>query len=232
MKLIVAGVGPGNPKLVSLATLDAAKRASLVLIPCSHEGRPSVAGEVLRANLPDIALTPFVFPMTRDAADRDAEIKRRIEALRPRWKDAKSVLLPVIGDSALYATGAYLYDVWRALAPDLELELVPGISAHSLAASCAGRFLAMGDEILCVIPGTASAERIEATLRAADAAALYKPVALGEGLRGTVEGTGPWREMIRVDRAGLPDERVVAGDAALERPDEYLSLLLLWRGKD
>ena len=237
MKLIIAGVGPGAPELISLAALNAAKAADLVLAPCSREGKPSVAGEALRKNLPGVVLTPFMFPMTRDAERRDAEIKRQIEALRQKWQHAEAVFLPVIGDSALYATGAYLYDVWRELAP-LELELVPGISAHSLAASCAGRFLAMGEDVLCVIPGTAPRERIEAALHASDVTAIYKPGALGDKLREVVESAGPWREVIRVDRAGLPDtpagagERVFTGSAALERPDEYLSLLLLWKRRD
>lgn len=235
MKLIVAGVGPGDPGLVTGTALRAAEGADLVLAPCSREGKPSVAGEALRANLPSIALTPLVFPMIQDAARRDASLREQLQGLRPQWEGAGTVVLPVIGDSALYATGAYLHGVWRELVPDLELELIPGVSAHSLAASCARRFLALGEEVLCVIPGTADRERIKAALLASDVAALYKPSALGEGLRDLVNGAGPWGEMVRVDRAGLadtpagPGERVLWGDEALNRPDEYLSLLLLWR---
>ena len=229
MKLIVAGVGPGDAGLLSLNTIRAARDADMVLAPCSGEDKPSVAGEALKANVPEIELTPFFFPMTRDAEKRDAELKRRLETLRPKWSGARVVLLPVIGDSALYATGAYLYDVWRSLAPDIELELIPGISAHSLAASRAKKFLAMDDEILCVIPGTAPRDRIEAALRASDAAAVYKPKALGNALRDVVRQSGPWQVIVRVDRAGLADERIFNDDAALEQPDEYLSLLLLRR---
>ncbi|MBR1672929.1 MAG: precorrin-2 C(20)-methyltransferase [Fretibacterium sp.] len=228
MKLIIAGVGPGDPALVPPAVVSAAREADLVLEPRSHDGKPSVAGAALRANLSGLELTPLTFPMVRDAERRDAALLEQLLAIRPKWEDAATALLPVIGDSALYATGAYLHDVWRTLTP-LELELIPGISAHSLAASCAGRFLALGEEVLCVVPGTAPRERVEAALRAADVAALYKPSALGDDLREVVTRAGPWRDVVRVDRAGLSDERVLVGDEALNRPDEYLSLLLLWR---
>ena len=231
LTLVVAGVGPGDPGLATQAALRATREADLVLAPCSHEGRPSVAGEVLKENLPDLELTPLLFPMTQDAGKRDAKLREQLEALRPRWENAGTVVLPVIGDSALYATGAYLYDVWRRLVPNIGLELIPGVSAHSLAASCARRFLALGEEVLCVIPGTAPTGRIEAALRASDAAAIYKPSALKDGLRNIVADAGPWREIIRVDRAGLPDERILQGDDALGQADEYLSLLLLWRGR-
>ena len=140
-----------------------------------------------------------------------------------------ALVLPVIGDSALYATAAYLYDAWRELEPSVELELVPGVSAHSLAASRARRFLALGSAVLSVIPGTADTEAVKRALLNCDSAALYKPSALGEQLRSLVESTGPWSEMLRVDRAGLPDERILEGRETLTPVTEYLSTLLLWR---
>ena len=229
MKLIVAGVGPGDSGMVTAGALRALDEADLVLIPHARDGSSSVAGTVVGAHLKEGVAAPVVFPMIRDARARDAALRERLEELRPRWEGAGTVVLPVIGDSALYATGAYLYDVWKDLVPDLELVLVPGVSAHSLAASCARRFLALGEDVLCVVPGTAEPGRIEAALRAADAAALYKPSALGDGLRPLVLRAGPWRETVRVDRAGLPDERVLSGDEALAAAGEYLSVLLLWR---
>ena len=229
MRLIVAGVGPGDPGMVTAGALRALEDAELVLIPHSRDGRPSVAEGAVRAHLRDGVAVPVVFPMIHDAHGRDAALRGRLEELRPRWEGAGSVVLPVIGDSALYATGAYLYDVWKELVPDLELVLVPGVSAHSLASSCARRFLALGEDVLCIVPGTAEPGRIEAALRAADAAALYKPSALGDGLRPLGQRAGPWRETVRVDRAGLPDERILSGDEALAAAEEYLSVLLLWR---
>ena len=35
--------------------------------------------------------------------------------------------------------------------------------------------------------------------------------------------------MIRVDHAGLADEKIIEGSAALDAAGEYLSVLLLWR---
>ena len=229
MKLVVAGVGPGDSGMVTAGALRALDEADLVLIPHARDGSSSVAGTVVGAHLKEGVDAPVVFPMIRDARARDAALRERLEELRPRWEGAGTVVLPVIGDSALYATGAYLYEVWRGLVPDLELVLVPGVSAHSLAASCARRFLALGEDVLCVVPGTAEPERIEAALRAADAAALYKPSALGDGLCPLVQRAGPWRETIRVERAGLPDELILSGDEALAAAVEYLSVLLLWR---
>ena len=139
------------------------------------------------------------------------------------------MVLPVIGDSALYATGSYLFDAWKKIVPDLELSLVPGISAHQLAASRIGSFLAMGEDVFSVIPCIDDREGIVAALRRADSAALYKPCILREKLAEVVAEAGPWGRMARIDRAGLADEKIYEGAAALEPAEEYLSILLLWR---
>lgn len=229
MKFIIAGVGPGDPDLVTVGALKALKDADLVLVPRSHAERASVAGEILKAHLPDLKTVPLVFPMTESAQQRDSQLLHELKALRPRWQNALNVVLPVIGDSTLYATGFYLYGLWKKMEPRLELRLIPGISAHNFAASRVGAFLAMGEQIFTVIPGTADRDRIVAALKSTDSAALYKPSALRGALKETVEAAGAWKKMLRIDRAGLPDEKIFEGPAALEPAKEYLSILLLWK---
>jgi precorrin-2/cobalt-factor-2 C20-methyltransferase len=213
--------------LITVKALKILQGADLVLTPTTDVTRPSIADRVIRAHL-SLETIPVIFPMTRNQEARDALLREQLVALRSRWRGAKRVVLPVIGDSALYATAAYFYDVWKTLEPSLDLELTPGVSAHSLASACSGRFLALGEAVFSIIPGTARPDAIIQALRCCSSAALYKPSAL-KNLREVVESAGPWREMLRVDRGGLPDERVIQGDAALFRPDGYLSTLLLWR---
>ena len=229
MKLTVVGIGPGAPDLLTLRALNALKNADLVMVPRAKDGKAGVAELAVLENLGDLKTLPLLFPMISDAEKRDAKLLEQLEACRDLWQGAKNVALPVIGDSALYATGSYLYDVWRRIEPEIELALVPGISAHQLAASRAGKFIAMAEEVLSIIPCTGDGEKIKKALAAADSAALYKPSALGESLRETVEACGPWRRMIRVDHAGLADEKIIEGSAALDAAGEYLSVLLLWR---
>lgn len=229
MKLTVVGIGPGAPDLLTLRALDVLKKASLVIVPRAKDGKPGVAERAVLENLGEIKTLPLLFPMTNDAEKRDAKLLEQLEESRALWEGAEDVVIPVIGDSSLYATGAYLFDVWREILPGIELALVPGISAHQLAASRASTFVAMADEIFSIIPCTGGVEKIKRALGAADSAALYKPSALGGTLREVVESGGPWRRMIRVDRAGLEDERIITGAAALEAAEEYLSVLLLWR---
>jgi precorrin-2/cobalt-factor-2 C20-methyltransferase len=231
-------MGPGSPDLVTIGALRLLEEAGVILLPVSGAGRDSVAGTVCESLFERGQLRwersrtrEFRFPMINDASRRDDEIIGQLNDLRPVWENASIVALPVIGDSVLFATASYLYSVWRRLCPDIELKLLPGISAHSLASGIAGEFLAMGEERLAILPGSASLEKLTGSMRAADCVALYKPSALGAELTSLVESTGPWSKAVRVHRAGLNDQFVAAGREAILPTEDYLSVLLLWRNR-
>ena len=225
------GVGPGDPDLVTMGALRVLDGSDVVFVPVSSKGGESVAGEVYLALNPGRKTYPFVFPMTGDPSERDARILRQIEEYSYLWKGAEGVALPVIGDSALYATAAYLYSVWLAVCPDLELRLTPGISAHSLASCVAGEFMALGKERMTILPGSADFSKLAEAMSSCDCAALYKPTALKDALPKLIEDTGPWERVVRVHRAGLPEQRIVRGNEAKSPTDDYLSVLLLWRDR-
>lgn len=232
MILYGVGVGPGDPEMVTLRAVRIIREADVVFLPLSGMGRQSVAGGICRGFLGDRDnVYDVLFPMTGDEGERDREIKRRLEELREVWEGAASVALPVIGDSALYATVAYLYDVWKEMHPDIELRLVPGISAHSLASCVVGEFLALGEERFTVLPGSSDAGRLAETMAVSDSVALYKPSALGSALPELVASTGPWQRVVRIHRVGLPEQSIVEGAEAAEPTADYLSLLLLHRNK-
>ena len=103
MKFIVAGVGPGDPDLVTTGALRVIRDAGLVLSPHSRAERASVAEAAVRAHIPDLETAPVVFPMTNNARRRDAELKAQLEALRSR--DARRSLRALSGSSARAARG-------------------------------------------------------------------------------------------------------------------------------
>ena len=219
MKLIIAGIGPGNPQLITLQALEYARNADVILVPRSHDSSKGYAEKIIAHFFPDKECLHITFPMNYNEQQRAKTILAQLQALDLH---GKTVFFPVIGDVMLYSTAKYLLDAFN-----IDAVFVPGISAHSLAAATAKRFLAMKNEIFTVIAGTAKSERIQQALSACDCAAVYKPSVIGD-----------WRslakdfEAVRVDYAGMPElEHVISGDEALTDIHDYLSILLLWRRK-
>ena len=225
MLLLIAGTGPGSHDLISQAALNSAADADIILVPRSHENSQGIAENVIAHYFPHKNFLHITFPMTSNSTQRDNSIISQLEALRPQWERAASIFFPVLGDAMLFSTAKYLIDAFSKLADNLEIKYIPGISAHSLAAATAKKFLAMQDEIFTVIPGTAQPEKISQALASCDSAAVYKPTAI-ENPEKLFAGF----EVIRVDYAGIPGlETITRGKEALSNITNYMSVLLLWR---
>ncbi len=223
--LIIAGVGPGDLGLITLKAIREALYSDMILVPRSKIHEQGLAEKIIAHYLPSRKLTPILFPMTRDSNQRDEIILSQLESIRREIESSEEIFFPVIGDSVLYSTGAYLIEAMKKITA-VDVRFIPGISAHSLASSCAKRFLAMSDEILTIIPGTASPEKISAALEHSDSIAIYKPSAIRDIKR--YVDPEKFRVILRVDFAGIPErEKIFDGESALEGIDEYLSVILL-----
>ena len=229
MKLIIAGIGFAD--LISLRAFKAAENADIIIVPRSHADTQGYAEKFLTELVPDKKYIHIRFPMTNNPEKRTAEILSEVEAISSELEDADSIFFPVIGDAMLYSTGEYLQEAMMKIFPNMETDFIPGISAHSLAASVAKRFLAMRDDILAVIPGTAPLSKIMIALDGCDCAAIYKPSALLD-----IEQLAKdfrlydFGHIVRIDYAGIPErEKVIEGDDALKNITDYMSIILLWR---
>ena len=96
MKLIISGIGPGSPELITLSALNAAKSADVIIVPRSKPDAEGIAEKVIAYHLPEKPLIPVTFPMTRNAELRDAEILTQLEAID--FTGIDTIFFPVIGD--------------------------------------------------------------------------------------------------------------------------------------
>ena len=226
MKIIVAGVGPGREDLISLASVRAAEDSDLILVPRSDDNKPGIAENLISQYVKGKEIHKIFFPMIKDSKRRDEIITGQIIKLESNLQKSEKIFFPVIGDSVLYSTGAYLIEALKKIFPDIETEFIPGISAHSMACASAKKFMAMSEEIFCIIPGTAGSEKILSALSSCSSAAIYKPSAMKDRKIFDFIKT-KFSKIMRVDFAGMPDEKIFEGFKALENIGEYLSVVLL-----
>lgn len=229
MNIFVAGIGPGKYDLITLSALEHAERSDVIIVPRPDMRTMGMSEKVIRhyVKYNEKVIIPVYFPMIKDEAECIRVIHEQLKC--HNWTGRENIFFPVIGDAVLYSTGYYLVRAFEKITADVNIEFIPGIPAHSLASSMAKKYLAIRDEIFCVISGTSDPERITAAIRAADVIAIYKPRAV-KNLRELVMKAGEFKNIIRIDYAGIQDkESIHEGLEALNEIHEYMSIILLWR---
>ena len=227
MNIFVAGIGPGNYDLITLSALEYAMRSDVIIVPRANVNTAGMSEQVIMHHVTDKEIIPVHFPMIKDEAESVRVIYEQLK--RQDWHENMNIFFPVIGDAMLYSTGEYLVRAFREIIPDVSVKFIPGISAHSLAATIAKRFLAMRDEIFSVVSGTSEPERILSVMRVSEVIAIYKPRAV-KHLRELVMTAGEFKRIMRIDYAGIPEkERIYEGLDALNDIHDYMSIVLLWK---
>ena len=225
--LIIAGLGYGDTGLVTCGAVDAVMRADVIVVPRSSREKPGHAEYIVSKINPHARIIPLIFPMTYEP-DMASVIAGQLQAMLPELKGCETCLFPTIGDCTLYSTAYTMTEAVRIYFPDVRVDFIPGISAHSIASSLTRTFLAMTDEILTVIPGTASPSRISAALKVSDAAAVYKPSAIHD-IHSLVDPED-YTTIILASHAGDRErQQIITGHDALDSITEYMSVLLLKR---
>ncbi|WP_135533763.1 cobalt-factor II C(20)-methyltransferase [Halostella pelagica] len=122
MTLYGVGLGPGDAELITVKGKRALEAADVVYSP----GR--LSRTVATEHVPEERIGDLDFPMTRDE-----------EKLRRAWKEAAAEIAPearegdaafvTLGDPNVYSTFGHLRRTMDHFHPDVDLELVPGVSA-------------------------------------------------------------------------------------------------------
>ena len=141
MTLYGVGLGPGDAELITVRGRNVLESADVVYTPGRLSRR--VAGEYVD----DGQLGDLDFPMTRDE-----------DELRRAWKAAASEIAPTatagtaafvtLGDPNVYSTFGHLRRTLDRFHPEVELEVVPGVSTVTAFATAFDVEITAGSELV------------------------------------------------------------------------------------
>jgi precorrin-2/cobalt-factor-2 C20-methyltransferase len=229
-RVIAIGVGPGDPELITLKGARAVREADVVVTPAAESGGDSIAYGIV-AGLIDPArqeVVTRIFPMTRDRVRLEAAWEQAAREMAAWARAGKTVAFVTLGDPSLYSTFLYLHRHLRQAAPEIQVEIVPGVNSFSAAAAAAGIPLALGDEKLAVLPATAGEEEVRRALLDFDTVVLLKVNRAFDRIRELLAEPGLDRRAVFVRRVGSGDEEVVFDLERLAGKElDYLSLLIV-----
>src|SRR4051794_1625968 len=125
------GVGPGDPQLLTLKAVQVIGRAQVLYHagPGERQGR---AWEVVRALVrPDQEVRRVLTgPMAQAGAAADWRDPYRdgVARIAADCRRGRDVAFLTEGDPTLYSTAAYVWRLLGELAPDVAVEVIPGVS--------------------------------------------------------------------------------------------------------
>lgn len=223
------GVGPGDPELITLKAVNILQRVSVVFAASSTKNTYSLAKNIVSAHLKEgVPVRLLGFPMTRDK-----------DVLKRAWKENADRVLRVIGkekdaafvtlgDPMTYSTFGYLMHTIRETAPEIPIEIVPGITSYQAGAAAARMPLAEAEESFTVISGAMGAQQLEKVINCSDRVVMLKVYRHYKEILDTLNLLAKGKRAVLVSRCGLSGQEI-AYDLG-HRPDKvphYLSLLII-----
>ena len=230
--LTIAGVGPGDPSLLTLAAVDAIQESTVVSYPVSTRGGDSLAEKIASKWITkDKKKLPLHFPMVDDQ-----------NTLKSAWRVAGNDLMKMVdkgervvflaqGDISLFSTGAYLSKELEKYHPECVVKLIPGVTSFSAAAAKSKLQLAFQEEELLVLPVPDSYDELKSIL--SDAASKKRVVVLlklgkkWEWVKLLLEELDLIKISIFAERIGLSDQQILRASDLPSGTRPYFSLLLI-----
>ena len=233
-KLIGASLGPGDPELITRRSWAVLQSGARWIYPVKKAEEASYALSIVeRGGIPRPAdAVELVFPMTHDPEILTKAWVRAAEQTVALLAEGRDLVFLVEGDASTFATFGHLARVARELAPEIEVETIPGVSSFAAAAATTGMPLAEEDETLAIIPAAYGTGVIDHMLDEFDTLILLKVKPLLDEVLELLERRDLLATSCFIEKVGSPDERIVRDLASLKGEKvNYLSLLLVQNPK-
>ena len=229
-RLIAVGVGPGDPELLTRKAERILRSVPVIYAPTGAADAASYALAIVEPFL-DRARQEVLtrtFPMTRDESELIPLWEETAAELAQRVRAGQDVAFITIGDPLLYSTFLYLYRIFRDKYPEIDIEIVPGITSVGAAAAAAGVSLGISADRLAILPATYEEEQLRQTLVEFDTVVLMKVSRVFDRVFALLSELGLEKSSVFVRRVGSSEEEVVTNLSSLVgKKLDYLSLLIV-----
>lgn len=212
-KIICAGLGPGDPDLISVKS-DRLIRGAAHVAYFRKKGRQGQARQIvagmLRADVTEYAME---YPVTTELPFDSPEYIQALAQFYDDWADrlaelaqTTEVIVLCEGDPFLYGSFMHLHTRLQGRA---EVEVIPGIPGMVGCWNATGTPITWGDDVLTVLMGTLPEGELVQHMQSADALAIMKTGRNLPRVRRALEAAGRLDQAWLVERGTMPGQRVV-----------------------
>jgi precorrin-2/cobalt-factor-2 C20-methyltransferase len=231
-RLIGVGTGPGDPELLTLKAVRAIQEADVIAFFCK-KGSSGNGRAIVEAHIrPGTLELPLVYPVTVETHKDEADYRGPIADFFDRSADdiaahldaGRHVAVLSEGDPLFY--GSYMHLHVR-LAGRYHTEVIAGVTAMSGCWSMTGMPLVQGDDILSVLPGTLSEEKLAERLENTDGAVIMKVGRNLPKIRRALASVGKLSGALYVERGTMANGAAQRLEERDESPAPYFSIVLV-----
>lgn len=209
-RILCAGLGPGDPGLISVRA-DRAIRGAAQVAYFRKAGRKGQARQIVEGMLrADATEFPMEYPVTTelpfDSPDYITALARFYDDWAGRLLSLPGeVVVLCEGDPFFYGSFMHLY---TRLKDRTEVEVIPGIPGMVGCWNATGVPMTWGDDVLTVLMGTLPEDELVARMAGAEAIAIMKTGRNLPRVRRALERAGRLEEAVLVERGTMPGQRI------------------------
>ncbi len=211
-RIICAGLGPGDPELMSLKA-DRVIREARHLAYFRKSGLPGKARRMVEDRLrQDVIEYAMEYPVTTELPLHSADYNRVLAEFYDDWAarlaplaEAHEVVVLCEGDPFLYGSFMHLHERLRERA---EVEVIPGIPSMVGCWNVLDTPFTWGDDVLTVVMGTLPEDEMVRHMLATDALVVMKTGRNLPAIRRALARTGKLDQAWLVIRGTMPDQEI------------------------
>ncbi len=213
-RIICAGLGPGDPDLISVRS-DRAIRAARHIAYFRKAGRQGQARRIVEGMLaPGAVEHAMEYPVTTEIPFDSPEYNALLAAFYDDWtarlqalaEGGQEVVVLCEGDPFFYGSFMHLY---VRLKDVVQVDVIPGIPGMVGCWNATGQPITWGDDVLTVLMATLPEDELTRHMQGADALAIMKTGRNLPRVRRALAAAGRLQDAWLVERGTMPGQRLV-----------------------
>ncbi|WP_323716577.1 precorrin-2 C(20)-methyltransferase [Paracoccus aminovorans] len=235
-KIVCAGLGPGDPDLISVRA-DRAIRGAAQIAYFRKKGRAGQARRIVAEMLaPGVVEHAMEYPVTTEIPFASPEYNRLLSAFYDDWTGrlaelarASDVVVLCEGDPLFYGSFMHLHARLQGV---VEVEVIPGIPGMTGCWNAIGQPMTWGDDAMTVLMGTLSEPELTRHMQAAEALVVMKTGRNLPKIARALTAAGRLADAWLVERGTMPNQRVTPlAQADLEACPYFATVLVHGNGR-
>jgi precorrin-2/cobalt-factor-2 C20-methyltransferase len=229
-RLYGVGVGPGDPELLTLRAYHVLSQVPVIFVPLKDKQSKGYARSVINSLVkkPAGEVIGLVLPMLRDREQLADYWHQAAESIWQYLKRGEDCALVNVGDPLLYGTFIHIFETLQKGHPEVEVEVIPGISSINAAAARTKVPLASSDEHIAIISGNCEDRVIRETLQKFDTVVFLKVNTMFDKLLAILEELKLTNKCVYVRRCTTQDEEIIWDISRLKgKKVDYFSLIIV-----